>query len=108
MLVANDESLKRDKLERFCSSIIQKEVKGLCPVSVLYNTHFNYLDLHDRYFYKVEYKHKILNWHSKFALDLINVFIVNCWTLYTQKELIDFLPFRRALAEALLGIESTK
>jgi hypothetical protein len=104
MKCANDETMKIDNLEKGYSRISQKMIEGQCPVSKLYNTHFNYVDLHDRLFYSVEYKHKIQNWHTKLALDVINVLIINAWTLYSQKHIIDFVPFRRALAEEILGL----
>lgn len=104
MKSANDESVSIDNLEKSYSRIINQFIQGECPVSKLYNTHFNYLDLHDRYFYSVEYKHRIQNWHTKFLLDVVNVLIINAWTLYATKHLIEFVAFRRALAEEILNL----
>ena len=72
------------------------------PVNDLYGDFFNFVDLHDRRFYKVEYKHKILNWRTMMFQALWNVFIVNLWVLWNQKYPIKFIEFREMLGKILI------
>jgi hypothetical protein len=69
-----------------------------------YVSHFNAVDLHDRYLYSVEYHHPIQNWRTRFLTYILSHVLVNCWILYQQKHPISFVVFRRHLAEAMLSI----
>ncbi len=102
MKVSDTESVRKDKIERMFQKLIDSKRKGTSPIGKHYRSHFNLLDLHDRYFYKVVYPHRILNWHTALALDLINVLVVNSWVLYSQGQLVQFKDYRRDLAAQLL------
>lgn len=76
---------------------------GQAKINNWYGDHFNFVDLHDRRFYQVEYKHRILHWRTMFTQSLINVFLINLWVLWNQRYPTDLLTFRKNLALFLLA-----
>jgi hypothetical protein len=99
---ANDATLQKQNLDRLYSVISQNFHEGTCPVSEVYNTHFKYVDLHDYYFYRVEYEHRIQNWHIKLMVDMINSVIVNAYALHSYSFELTMVQFKRELFESIV------
>lgn len=66
-----------------------------------YTSTFNGVDLIDKYWYKIQHSHTIQKWHSKFILSILQVGIINAWTLFKFLQPIELLDFYENLSKVL-------
>lgn len=69
-----------------------------------YRTHFNLIDLHDRYFYKAVSEHHCRDWKKKFLMGLLTSALVNAWVLHCVRSPSSMKSFNLSLAHNLLNI----
>jgi len=60
-----------------------------------YRTYFNSVDLHDRFWYKIQYNYQVKsNWRVAYLFAVMKVAMINAWVLHNElarKELQDYL-----------------
>lgn len=93
----------RGTLDQLYQRLQTTQFPARSPMVKVYGDWFNAVDLHDRYLYRVEYKHKIQNWHTKYFFCILESVVVNSWCLYAQSHPISLVDFRKLLALQLLG-----
>ena len=68
-----------------------------------YRTHFNGVDLSDRYWYELQHRSNTLrSWRAKFILSLIEVGVVNAFALHSEFDSCTFMQFASSLSSALI------
>ena len=69
-----------------------------------YRKHFNGVDLQDRYFYALQHRSNTLrNWRAKFIVSLLEMGIVNAFSLHSEFTSLTFKQFRTSLSSSLLS-----
>jgi hypothetical protein len=69
-----------------------------------YKTHFNLVDLHDRYFYTLTSDHYSRDWRKVFLLGFLHSALINVWVVQCSEQYEMLRDFRTALAAELLDI----
>jgi len=52
----------------------------------LYRQYFNVVDLHDKYWYKIQCKHRINDWVPKLIISLLYTGLINSWSIFRSFE----------------------
>jgi hypothetical protein len=86
---------------------LQKQLTTLffsdpAPLHVLYGDLFNFIDLADRYWYKVDEAHSCHFWKAKLLFGILRIASLNCWVFGVQTKYEDWLDFRKILAAVLI------
>ena len=68
----------------------------------LYKENFNFVDIIDKYYYKVEDHHHYWNWKFKMVKVILKLCIYNAWVMSSEYFLFDLLEFRDDIASTLL------
>jgi len=75
------------------------------PQHTFYRTHFNGVDLHDRYWYKIPYNYQVRNWQTAYFFGILKVAVINSWVLHNEIEQITLEKYLTALAVYLLNLK---
>lgn len=67
-----------------------------------YRRNFNAIDLIDKAWYSLQNHHTIQEWESKYIISVLQLGILNSWTLFKFFENVSLLEFYEKLAKDLL------
>jgi len=67
-----------------------------------YRNNFNYVDIHDRYWYQHHYKFHTHHWRTKMIMGIMGVGLINSWTLFCEKSAISYSEYRKDLSNSLI------
>jgi hypothetical protein len=73
------------------------------PLTSLYKSIFNGVDIHDKYWYKHRNTYRTTNWRTKIVLCIFDCGVVNSFVLYSENTRTTLTSFRKIVATSLLG-----
>jgi len=85
----NPDPSEEAKFKNILSQIEKAEIETEPPHHSLYRDKFNGVDLHDRYWYKLNYNYQVKNWHTVYAFCLFKVGVINSWVIFNELKRID-------------------
>jgi len=68
-----------------------------------YKDHFNGVDLHDRYWYKLAYSYQIRDWTTVYFFALLKVALINVYVLHRELDNVDLPNYVSRLASYLIS-----
>ena len=68
------------------------------PIHTFYRSHFNYVDLADKKWYKVSDHHGNWKWKSKMLHSILRMYMINLWGIAIQEKYEGWIEFRESLA----------
>lgn len=72
------------------------------PQHNFYRANFNGVDLHDRYWNRLQDQHSMKGWQAKFTFGLLQSGLINSWVCYRQFEEVTLDRYADRLASSLL------
>ena len=94
---------RKSDLEKTRKLAASRHMEVPSPTHDLYGTLFGLVDRADLYWYKVQDKHQINSWRSKFLLGNMRFAVMNMWVISAQEKYQKLLEFRYDLAVFLKG-----
>ena len=114
MNIKNNERLciesKHNSMLRQYSSHQSSNLTATKAISNFYRSHFNSVDLMDRFWYNIIWEHRTMDWRVHFSWALIHVAVINAWVSYceivgpkskTKRKPISLLSYIKALSLAI-------
>lgn len=80
----------------------QKFFSSVAPIHKQYVTHFNNVDMGDKWIAQADEHHKVMDWHSKMEQTIRKIVIYNIWVFCVQHHYEQFIDFRQKMALQVL------
>jgi len=96
------QDISQDQLKNFHDKLSASQKVGTLPQHEYYRSHFNAVDLHDRYWNQIQNPHGVRNWKSKMVEAIIYTAIINAWSFSQFFESCSINEFQNALSLSLL------
>ena len=99
-IVKRVQSVHRDQslLQKIYKYVEKEAFPDPSPIHNFYHSHFNYVDLADRKWYKVNDHHGNWKWKSKMLHSIMRMFMINLWGIAIQEKYESWIEFRENLA----------
>jgi hypothetical protein len=90
------------QLEALQSHIGSNFLQDPAPIHQAYHSHFNLVDLADRYWNAVEDHHHNHSWKSKKVITILCFAVINLWVYSVHQEYFSWRDFQAKVAKELM------
>ena len=92
--VCNPSAMQQSTQQHTLSLFDDKKFASEPPHHNYYRSHFNGVDLHNRYWYAFSFSFKVNHWRTKLLLSMLGSAVVNSWVLSCEQVMNEYKSFR--------------
>ena len=98
-IILSSQLISQDELNSIKNKFLSASQQKPAPHHNYYHSNFNAVDIHDGFWNKLQNHHSVRNWKSKMILALLDIGLVNSWSIYNSFKSITLMEFYENIAK---------